>query len=222
MPTTHHSSGTSHRPCLVGLTGGLASGKSTVARLLAARGVPVLDADRVVHELYRQGAPGAEAVARIFGPGVLDEHGGVDRGALGGRVLRDPDLRLALEQAIHPLVREEIARWLRSLGEVPAAVVEASLLVETGSYRAYDVLVVVACDRSQQLERAVARGMAEERARALLAAQLPLADKRALADVVVDNGGAPASLEPELARAWTAVEELCAARRAARRSDRAG
>ncbi|MCU0232555.1 MAG: dephospho-CoA kinase [Thermoanaerobaculales bacterium] len=200
----------------MGLTGGLASGKSTVARLLAERGLPVLDADTVVHDLYRPGAAGTKAVAEIFGPGVLDGHGGVDRSALGGRVLRDPELRLALEQAIHPLVREEIARWLRSLGEVPLAVVEAALLVETGSYRAYDVLVVVACDRSQQLERAVSRGMTEERALALMDAQTALEKKRELADVVVDTSGEPASLEPELTRAWTEVEKLCAARRAAR------
>ena len=176
------------------------------------RGVGVV-ADRVVHELYLPGGAGAREVARIFGPGVLDGHGGVDRGALGGRVLRDQDLRLALEQAIHPLVREEIARWLSGLGGVPVAVVEAALLVETGSYRAYDVLVGVSCSREQQLARAVSRGMAEERADALLRAQLPLADKCALADVVVDNSGPPDELERELERAWGEVEKLCSLRR---------
>lgn len=201
------------RPCLVGLTGGLASGKSTVARRLAERGVPVLDADRVVHELYLPGGAGAREVARIVGPGVLDQHGGVDRGALGGRVLRDQDLRLALEQAIHPLVREEIARWLNGLGGVPVAVVEAALLVETGSYRAYDVLVVVFCSREQQLARAVSRGMAEERALALIDAQVALSRKRELADVVIDNCDPPDALERHVTRAWAAVERLCSMRR---------
>lgn len=213
MPTTHPGAGTSHRPCVVGLTGGLASGKSTVARLLAEHGVPVLDADTVVHDLYKPGAAGTKAVAEIFGPGVLEGGGGVDRGVLGGRVLRDPDLRLALEQAIHPLVREEIARWIARLGDVPVAVVEASLLVETGSYRAYDVLVIASCEHGQQLERALARGVQEERAKALIDAQVPLSRKRELADVVIDNSGPPDDLEREVARAWADVERLCATRR---------
>lgn len=213
MSITHPRTSEQRRPCLVGLTGGLASGKSTVARSLAERGVPVLDADAVVHDLYRPGRAGAAAVAEIFGPGVLDERGGVDRGALGGRVLRDPDLRLALERAIHPLVREEIARWLHSLGEVPAAVVEAALLVETGSYRAYDVLMVVSCSREQQLARAVSRGMAEERALALMDAQVALARKCELADVVIENSDPPDALERHVTRAWATVERLCSMRR---------
>ena len=213
MPPTPSAAGTRHRPCLVGLTGGLASGKSTVARLLAERGVPVLDADTVVHDLYTPGAAGARAVAEIFGPGVLDGDGGVDRGILGGRVLRDQELRRALEQAIHPLVRAEIARWLEGLGDVPLAVVEASLLVETGSYRAYDVLVIAYCTRKQQLERAQARGVTEERALALIDAQMALEKKRELADAVIDNSGPPEDLERELTRAWSDVERLCAQRR---------
>ena len=213
MPPAHTPAGRGHPPCVVGLTGGLASGKSTVARLLAERGVPVLDADRVVHELYEPGGRGAAAVAEIFGSGVLDEKGGVNRSILGGRVLRDQELRTALEHAIHPLVREEIAGWVESLGDVPAAVVEASLLVETGSYRAYDVLVVASCSQEEQLKRAVSRGMAEERARDLIKAQLPLAHKREVADVVVDNSGSQEDLEREVTRAWRDVERLCATRR---------
>jgi dephospho-CoA kinase len=197
---------------VIGLTGGLASGKSTVARLLAARGVAVLDADDIVHDLYRPGAAGAAAVARIFGPGLLDAAGGVDRGQLGGRVLRDPDLRRALEEAIHPLVRGHIGRWLASLGAVPMAVVEASLLVETGSYEAYDVLVVVSCEERQQLERARARGISTRRAEGLLRAQLPLARKREVADVVIDNSGPENELAAEVARAFTEVVRICSER----------
>ena len=201
------------RPCVVGLTGGLASGKSTVARALTDRDVPVLDADKVVHELYRPGGEGTMVVTRIFGIAALDENGGVDRGILGGRVLRDRDLRLALERAIHPLVRQEIGRWLDSLGSVPVAVVEAALLVETGSYRAYDVLMIVHCTSDQQFERALARGIAEERARALLKAQLPLDKKSEVADVVVDNSGSLDDLDVEVDRAWTEVLQLCKQRR---------
>ena len=193
----------------MGLTGGLASGKSTVGDMLRGNEIPVLDADLVVHDLYRPGAAGTQAVVEIFGPGILDSEGGVDRGALGGRVLRDRGLRLALEAAIHPLVRTEIQRWLESLGPVPVAVVEAALLVETGSYRAYDRLVVVWCRREQQLDRARARGITESRALGLLDAQNPLDDKREVADVVIDNSGPPEALEAEVTRAWTKVESLC-------------
>jgi dephospho-CoA kinase len=191
----------------------LASGKSTAARLLAERGIPILDADAVVHDLYKPEAAGTTAVAEIFGPGVLDEYGGVNRSILGGRVMRDQELRRALEHAIHPLVREGIAAWVETLGDVPVAVVEASLLVETGSYRTYHVLVVVVCSREQQLERAVSRGMAEERALGLIDAQMALEKKRELADVVIDNSGRPEDLESEVTRAWTDVEGLCAQRR---------
>ena len=200
-------------PCVVGLTGGLASGKSTVAGILAEHDVPVLDADAVVHNLYRPGGEGTAAVTRIFGAAVLDATGGVDRRILGGRVLRDRDLRLALERAIHPLVREEIGRWIEGLGPVPVAVVEAALLVETGSYRAYDVLMVAYCTGEQQFERALARGIADERALALMKAQRPLDEKRDLADVVIDNSGPRDKLDDEVERAWTEVLRLCQEKR---------
>ncbi len=203
-------------PCVVGLTGGLASGKSSVARLLAARGVPCRDADEIVHRLYAPGAAGTAAVRALFGDRVLDPDGGVDRERLGGLVLADDGARTALERAIHPLVRAEIRAWLQALGarrpSVPVAVVEAALLVETGSFRDYDVLVVVWCRAEQQLERAVARGVSEERARAVLAAQLPLDAKREAADVVIDNSGEADALAAELVRAWDEVARRCATR----------
>ncbi len=215
MLPAHPEDPATERPCVVGLTGGLASGKSTVAEMLRERDVPVLDADAIVHDLYRPGGEGTAAVTRIFGAAVLDATGGVDRGVLGGRVLRDRDLRLALERVIHPLVRQQIGRWIDELGPVPVAVVEAALLVETGSYRAYDVLMVAHCTGDQQLERALARGIPEERIRALLRAQRPIDEKRELADVVVDNGGPRDRLEDEVDRAWAEVLRLCRERRTA-------
>lgn len=204
------------RTCTVGLTGGLASGKSAVARMLSERGAAVIDADAVVHELYRPGGAGAGAVARLFGPDLLDREGSVDRLRLGQLVLADPAARARLEAAVHPLVRERIARWLVSLLEreppPPVAVVEAALLVETGSFRDYGLLVVVWCRPAQQLERAVGRGVAEDRARAVLAAQLPLDDKRRLADVVIDNSGPLEGLAGEVERAWRGLLERCARR----------
>ena len=204
------------RPCLVGLTGGLASGKSSVARLLEARGVPVLDADREVHRMYRPGEAGAVVVARLFGDGVLAADGSVDREALAHLVLADDAALARLNAAVHPLVRTAVEEWVSGLGrgdEPPAvAVVEAALLVESEGRDAYDLLVVVWCPARQQLERALARGMAEERARAVLAAQLPIDAMRAAADVVIDNSGPPEALPAAVDRAWREVLERCAAR----------
>lgn len=197
------------RPCTVALTGGLASGKSTAAAGLERRGAAVIDADRVVHELYRPGAEGARAVAELFGAEVLAADGSVDRHLLGDRVLADRKARDDLEAIIHPLVRQRIAAWVAELaaGTAPpqAAVVEAALLVETGSYRGYDLLVVVWCRPEQQLERAMARGMSEARARQLLAAQMPLDDKRRMAQLVIDNSGDRDHLEEELDRCWNHI-----------------
>jgi len=202
------------RPCLVGLTGGLASGKSTVARLLEARGVPVLDADREVHRLYETGAAGATAVRGLFGESVLAADGSVNREALAHLLLADDAVLARLNAAVHPLVRTAVEEWVSGLGRgdepPPVAVVEAALLVETGGREAYDVLAVVWCTAAQQLERALGRGIAEERAHGLLAAQLPIDAKRTAADVVIDNSGPPEALPAEVDRAWREVLDLCA------------
>lgn len=201
------------RPCSVALTGGLASGKSTVAAMLEHRGASVLDADRVVHQLYAPGEAGAAAVRRLFSGRALDSRGGVDREQLASLVSTDEPARRRLERAIHPLVREHVSRWLDELGRLehrpPAAVVEAALFVETGSYRLHDLLVVVRCRVEQQQERAVARGMPTDRVRALLEAQIPLEEKGRLADVVIDNSGSRAALEAEVDRAWGEILGRC-------------
>jgi dephospho-CoA kinase len=212
-PPTPPENSKERKPCTVGLTGGLASGKSTVAQILGARGIPVFDADATVHALYGAGEAGAAAVAKLFGDAVLDSTGAVDRQALASRVLADEHSRLELEAAIHPLVRAEITRWIESLDGTRPAVVEAALLVETGSYRHYDVLLVVWCRRRQQLERALARGLSSERARGLIDAQFPLDEKRELADAVVDNSGEFEDLAQEVDRVWPEVVELCTDRR---------
>jgi len=200
-------------PCIVGLTGGLASGKSTVAVLLGRRGVPVFDADAAVHRLYRVGEAGAAAVAELFGPGMLDDAGSVDRDVLARRVVGDADALERLNAAVHPLVRARVASWIEELKhrpEVPpVAVVEAALLVETGSHRDYEALLVVWCRPEQQLERAVSRGMAEARARGLLESQLTMDAKREAADVVIDNSGTPDRLPPAVDRAWHEIRRLC-------------
>ncbi len=197
------------RPCTVGLTGGLASGKSTVAERLERLGAEVFDCDAYVHELYRPGRPGTLDIAYLFGTGVLDDTGGVDRDALAALVLDDADRRARLEGAIHPLVRAGVDDWLGTLGPQSIAVVEAALLVEAGSWRRYDLLAVVWCEPEQQLDRALVRGVSRARANGLIAAQAPLADTRALADVVIDNSGAIDRLDTEVERAWNEILDRC-------------
>ena len=197
------------RCCSVGLTGGLASGKSTVARVLGELGVPILDADAVVHTLYRPGAEGTRAVAELFGGDVLGATGAVDRAALRRLVLSDPASRRRLEGRIHPLVRDAIDRWLDGCPTGAPAVVEAALMIETGSWRAYDVVVLVWCTPEQQIARARRRGLPPTRARALMEAQLPLEAKKDFADVLVDNTGDLEDLLAEVERAWTEVTTRC-------------
>jgi dephospho-CoA kinase len=193
----------------VGLTGGLASGKSTVAAQLANLGARVFDCDAYVHELYRTDGAGAEKVRTLFGDELLDPLGAVDRTALASRVLEEPEDRVRLENAIHPLVRDGVDEWVGGLPGESIAVVEAALLVETGWWHRYHLLAVVWCSLDQQLERAEMRGLAPDRARGLLAAQLPLDEKRELADVLIDNSGSPSVLETEVRRAWSAIVSIC-------------
>ena len=199
----------SPKPCTVGLTGGLASGKSTVAGILERFGAEVFDCDSYVHELYRPGGAGALDVGYLFGDRVLNPDGGVHRARLAELVLGDPAARTRLEGAIHPLVRDGVEGWLATLGPRAVAVVEAALLVETGSWRNYDLLAVVWCDPEQQAHRAVARGVPKDRAQGLLAAQMPMAEKRELAQVVIDNSGTRDRLDAEVQRAWSEIVTLC-------------
>jgi dephospho-CoA kinase len=169
----------------VGLTGGLASGKSTVARWLAEAGFLVIDADRLVAELYQPGQPGAEAVRQIFGPEALDENGKVDNAKVAERIFADPQVRRALEEVIHPLVRkrfEEIAAEAKGI-----VVLEATLLVEAGYAPGFDLVVTVEADEEVRLRRAVERGMDEAQARARLIAQGDGAARRAAAHRALDN-----------------------------------
>jgi dephospho-CoA kinase len=175
-----------------GLTGGLASGKSTVAARLRARGIPVIDADQLAREVVALGTPGLASVAEAFGPSVLLPDGSLDRAAVAALVFSDPDKRRRLNAIVHPLVGAASAARLgelRDRGE-PIACYEAPLLVEGGMADAFRPLVVVSLPEEVQVARAMARdGSTEEQARARIAAQLPLATKVAAADYVIENGG---------------------------------
>lgn len=177
----------------VGLTGGIASGKTTVARHLASRGIPVLDADRVVRSLYAPGGAGVEAVVRLFGPRILSRDGSIDRPALASVAFADPAAVASLNAAVHPLVHAEEERWLASLAErgERLGVVEATLLLESGGRERYDVVVTVSAPQAERLARALARdpGRSEAETRSRMAAQLPDAGREEAADVVLVNDG---------------------------------
>ena len=199
-PSTPPHPGPEQRPRItVGLTGGLASGKSTVARWLGELGCTVVDADRVVADLYQPGAAGAEAVRRLFGPEMLDQRGGVDHKKLGALVFSNPTARRTLEAAIHPLVGERFREILDAARGI--VVMEATLLVETGGADRYDVLVTVEADPELRLRRAVERGVDPESARGRLEAQATTEARVAHADFVLWNEG-------DLAELRAKVEEL--------------
>jgi dephospho-CoA kinase len=174
-----------------GLTGGLASGKSSVAGRLRARGVPVVDADQIAREVVAPGTPGLAAVVEAFGPSILLPDGSLDRPAVAALVFSDPEKRRRLNAIVHPLVGAASAARLAELrdrGE-PLACYEAPLLVENGLADAFRPLVVVSLPEDVQVERAMARDRSTaDEARARIAAQLPLAAKVAAADFVIDNG----------------------------------
>jgi dephospho-CoA kinase len=187
----------------VGLTGGIGSGKSTVARMLEARGAVVVDADALAREAVEHGTPGFEAVLRRFGDAVRADDGSLDRQALAEVVFADPDARRDLEAIVHPQVRRRIAETIAShVGTDDVVVVESPLLVETGSDGDWTVLVVVAASPETQVFRLVARGMPEDDALARMAAQMPLEDKAAVADVVIDNEGSLEELRAQVDRLW--------------------
>lgn len=181
----------------IGLTGGIAAGKSTVAKLLAERGFTVVDADRLVAELYRPGGAGAAVVEELFGADFLDASGAVDRKRVAERVFADPEARQRLEARIHPLVRERF-RELAAAADGPA-VLEATLLVEAGHAPDFDLVVTVEASDALRRERAIARGLSPAEADARQAAQGGGEQRRAAAHRVIENEGSREDLERQVA-----------------------
>jgi len=189
---------------LVGLTGGIGSGKSTVARLLEDRGAVVFDADLLAREAVEPGTPGHTAVIERFGADVLAPGGELDREALASIVFADPSARRDLEQIVHPEVRRLFAEGSEAYRDTDRVVVfSAPLLVETGMHTAFEILVVVSATVATQIERLMRqRGMSEASIRARIDAQAPLEDKAAVADFLVDNEGTLDELESQVERLW--------------------
>lgn len=191
---------------LVGLTGGIGSGKSEVTRRLAARGAVIVDADLIAREVVEPGSPGLARVVEAFGPQVLAADGSLDRDALAAVVFGDDDARRRLNGIVHPLVGARTLELIAAAGKAdPHAVVvnDVPLLVESGLADRYQVVIVVAAEPQTQLQRLVEqRGMAEADARARIAAQAPLADKLAVADIVITNEGDLAELDRRVEQVW--------------------
>jgi dephospho-CoA kinase len=173
----------------IGLTGGIASGKSTVAALLRDRDYPVLDADVLTHELLEPGQDSYQEVVREFGEGILTRGGWVDRRKLGAIVFADPAKRQRLNQIMHPRIQQIAARWFSMLdrpGGPDLAFEDAALILEAGAKGNFDRVVVCWCRPEQQLERLKARGLSVEDAQQRIGSQMPIDEKRRLADDVVD------------------------------------
>ncbi|MFF3557009.1 dephospho-CoA kinase [Streptomyces tsukubensis] len=195
----------------VGLTGGIGAGKSEVARLLESYGALRIDADRIAREVVEPGTEGLAAVVAEFGDGILRPDGSLDRPKLGAVVFADPDRLAALNAIVHPLVAAR-SKELADAAPADAVVVhEVPLLTENGLAPRYDLVVVVDADPATRVDRLVRlRGMTESDARARMAAQAGREERRAVADLIIDNDGPRDELEPRVREVW---EEL--ARRAA-------
>ena len=191
---------------LVGLTGGIGSGKSTVARMLAERGAIVLDADAFARSALDPGTPAHAKVAERF-PDVVGANGEIDRAALGRLVFADADARRALESFVHPEVARLSQAAIAPYADTDRVVVYATpLLVETRMERSFDVVVVVSADEHLRAERvAAARAMPAEEVAARIASQASDEDRRAVADIVLDNDGALDELEAQVEQMWTAL-----------------
>lgn len=176
----------------VGLTGGIASGKSTVAGLLQQRGCAIIEADLLAHEYLQPENSVSQEVIREFGAEILDPTGKIDRAKLGELVFGNAEKIERLNAIIHPHVLKEIARRLQELertGETGIAVVVAALHIETGFYKTFDRLAVAWCRPEQQLERLLSRGFTSQQAVRRIASQMPMEEKRRLADDQIDCSG---------------------------------
>jgi dephospho-CoA kinase len=186
---------------MVGLTGGIGSGKSTVARLLADRGATVVDADAIAREVVEPGRPALAALVERFGPGILQPDGSLDRAALAARAFATEDDKRALEAITHPAIGEEFLRRVAAAGD-GVVVHDVPLLVESTRGYDYDAVIVVEAPEEVRLARLAARGVDREDARRRIAMQATDEERRKVATWVVDNAGDLAGLEAQVERIW--------------------
>ncbi|MFB6813805.1 dephospho-CoA kinase [Streptomyces sp. NPDC056347] len=196
----------------VGLTGGIGAGKSEVSRLLVGYGAVLVDADRIAREVVEPGTPGLAAVVAEFGEDVRADDGTLDRPKLGSIVFADADRLAALNALVHPLVGARSAELERAAGPDAIVVHDVPLLTENGLAPLYDLVVVVDARPETQLDRLVRlRGMTEPEARARMAAQATREQRRAVADLIIDNDGSTAELESQVREVWAELTRRAAA-----------
>ena len=193
---------------VVGLTGGIASGKSTVSRMFREAGIPVICADDLAHEVVKPGSAALDEIRRTFGEEFLDSDGALDRVAMAGLVFQDKDKRRALESIIHPRVGEEREKLLQEFAAqgYKIVIVDVPLLYESGWTDSFDMIVVAYVPPDIQIQRLIARdSLAPEEARSRLDAQMPIDEKKALAERVIDNTG---SMEHTREQVTNIIEDL--------------
>ena len=194
----------------MGLTGGIGSGKSTVAELLADRGALVVDGDQIARELVEPGEPALALIVERFGPGVLRPDGGLDRAALADIVFPDPAALTALDQIMHPRIAARSTELLLAAARqgVPVAVYDMPLLVENDMAEDFDVVVVVQAPVETRLARLAVRGIQVADAHERMARQASDEQRAAVADILIDNSGGEAALREQVERAWAAILAL--------------
>lgn len=188
----------------VALTGGIGSGKSTVASLLAGLGAIVIDADAIAREIVEPGQPALEEIAQAFGPDVIASDGTLERAALASIVFDDAEALERLNRITHPRIAQRSAELIAHAPADAVVVYDMPLLVEQGpaALHGWDLVIVVDCPDDVRLERLIARGMDPEDARRRMDAQASRAERTAVADVVLDNSGSHQRLEAEVDRLW--------------------
>jgi len=191
----------------VGLTGGIASGKSTVRELFAELGCHTIDADKLVAELYEPGRAGHAALVAAWGDRILRDDGTIDRASLANIAFSDPSEAKKLNALIHPIVIAETEARLALIGD-GIAVVEATLMIESGGRNRYDRIVIVDVDPEVQVARGVARGLAREEVLRRIANQIPREERLRYADYVIDNNGDRVQLERETRRVYELLREV--------------
>lgn len=192
----------------IGLTGGIACGKSTVAGILKDIGVPVLDADQVARDVVAVGTEGLEEIKEHFGATICLDNGELDRTKLRDIIINNPEQKKRLESITHPRIFMQMMQWQQRQEQDghQVTLTEAALMVETGSYKMYDALIVTTCNLDIQLDRLMNRNkIPVETAQKWIASQMPLANKIAVANVVIENNDSIESLRTQTVQKWTTL-----------------
>lgn len=190
----------------IGLTGGAATGKSTVSSILKELGAYIIDLDEIAREIVEKGSPCLEEIAAQFGKGILKSDGSLDRKKLGDLVFSDRGKLKKLNSIVHPAMIDRVEKELAELEkrpDIPAVVIDAAILVEMGLHRLVDSVWLVKADRKTQIRRLVERdGMSREKAENIIDSQMPMEEKEKFADIIIENSGTKKELETKIRKLW--------------------